>query len=157
MRKKAGTYALLLRYLRKKKIIVGKLGELNLRKGRYIYVGSAFGPGGVFARVNRHCRILKSCHWHIDYLRPAVEIVDVWYSHDPKKREHQWADILMKIPGVEIPVKGFGSSDCGCRAHLFFFKSAIPLGMFRKRVKDAIPDHHKMGRVTDTNRPVRLF
>ncbi len=152
-RKKPGTYALVLRCLRKKKILIGKLGALKLRIGYYIYVGSAFGPGGVFARVNHHRRILKSYRWHIDYLIPAVEIVDVWYSRDPKKREHQWADALMGISGVEIPLQGFGSSDCRCRAHLFFFDSAITFGMFRTRIKAAIPNHHNVERVTDIKKP----
>ncbi|MDP2647521.1 MAG: DUF123 domain-containing protein, partial [Desulfobacterales bacterium] len=69
--KNPGTYALLLRCRHEKRLVVGKLGQIQTRKGYYVYAGSAFGPGGVFSRVQRHFRKLKPCRWHLDYLRPA--------------------------------------------------------------------------------------
>ena len=71
LQQKFGTYALILRSSSQQTITVGKLGKIKMRKGYYIYVGSAFGPGGVRARVKRHCHIRKPPHWHIDYIRPV--------------------------------------------------------------------------------------
>ena len=140
--KEPGTYALILRCSGQRSINIGSLGKLKLRKGYYIYVGSAFGPGGILSRIKHHCRISKSCHWHIDYLRPSTEIVGVWYSIDPEKREHQWTNILMEVERVELPFKGFGSSGCECYSHLLFFSKPITIKMFRTLIKQKIPHHH---------------
>jgi len=144
LHRKVGTYALILRCRHERSINTGKLGEMSVRKGCYVYVESAFGSGGLVARIKHHCRISKSFHWHIDYLRPAVEITEVWYSHDPIKREHEWAVIFMGVHGVKLPLKGFGSTDCNCHSHLFFFSIPPSMKMFRKRIEQAIPNHHRI-------------
>ena len=115
----AGTYAIILRSHTKKAIRVGQWGMLRMKKGFYIYVGSAFGPGGLRARVLRHCLAIKPIHWHIDYLRSSVCPIEVIYSHDAVKLEHQWARGLMEMRRA-TSILGFGSSDCKCEAHLFF-------------------------------------
>jgi Uri superfamily endonuclease len=144
LHRKDGTYALILHCQHQRIIDIGKLGKMNVCKGCYIYVGSAFGSGGVLARIKHHCRIAKSSHWHIDYLRPAVEITEIWYSHDPIQREHQWASIFMGVDGVKLPLRGFGSSDCKCDSHLFFSTTQPTVKMFRTWIEQAIPNHHKI-------------
>lgn len=141
LHRSTGTYALILQCLHQRNIGIGKFGKINVSKGCYVYVGSAFGFGGLSARIKRHCQISKSFHWHIDYLRPAMEIHKVWYSLDPIKREHQWADVFTRTHGVKLPSKGFGSSDCNCDSHLFFFDNAPSIKTFRKQVEQAILDH----------------
>ncbi|MBW8010406.1 MAG: DUF123 domain-containing protein [Chloroflexi bacterium] len=64
---------------------------------------------------------VAKAHWHIDYLRDFVSLLEVWYSEFPTRLEHTWADALESTPGATIPVRGFGSSDCCCKAHLFHF------------------------------------
>ncbi|MFQ5579314.1 MAG: DUF123 domain-containing protein [Nitrospiria bacterium] len=54
MKSEPGTYALILQSRSEARGQVGRLGQINLKPGYYIYVGSAFGPGGVQARVSRH-------------------------------------------------------------------------------------------------------
>ena len=51
-----GTYALVVRVSGRSEIAVGKLGVLAAQPGFYVYVGSAMGPGGLAARIGRHCR-----------------------------------------------------------------------------------------------------
>ena len=67
-----GTYALLLRARSGGRIQIGRCGSLAVRPGWYVYVGSAFGPGGLRARLRHHCRLAERPHWHIDYLRRAL-------------------------------------------------------------------------------------
>lgn len=86
--------------------------------GFYIYVGSAFGPGGVRARVLRHCRLAKAKHWHIDYLREFLSPMGACYSYDAMRLEHQWAQVLCDMSGMSS-IRGFGCSDCQCHSHLF--------------------------------------
>ncbi len=60
----------------------GALGLLDVSPGWYVYIGSAFDPGGVRARCLRHWRGGRP-HWHIDYLRPLCRMQTVWFTHDP--------------------------------------------------------------------------
>lgn len=114
-----GTYALILQSHSSQTIQVGRWGQLDLQSGFYIYIGSAFGPGGVRARVSRHLRGDKRKHWHVDYLREYVIPTEVWISYKAEHLEHDWASILFEMPEM-IPIQGFGCSDCKCHSHLFF-------------------------------------
>src|ERR1041385_2849293 len=46
-----GTYVLIASVLQMKRIEVGQLGEFDIVPGFYAYVGSAFGAGGLGARI----------------------------------------------------------------------------------------------------------
>jgi Uri superfamily endonuclease len=117
-----GTYALLLWSPIESKIRVGRLGHLLLQPGFYVYVGSALGSGGVRARVAHHLRPAERPHWHIDYLRAHTAVEAVWFSYDRKSREHSWARRFADMKGASQPMAGFGSSDCDCQSHLFYFR-----------------------------------
>lgn len=133
MRKDSGTYVLILRSMTAGTVQVGRWGRLDLVPGCYAYVGSAFGPGGVLARVARHLRKAKPKRWHIDYLSGLTRVESVWYSHDPVRLEHRWAEALGKLPGM-IGIPGLGCSDCDCRAHLFASAWEPDLGTFQRAV-----------------------
>ncbi|MHC4079743.1 MAG: GIY-YIG nuclease family protein [Planctomycetota bacterium] len=143
-----GTYALLLHCRRPARLRVGRLGVLRTLPGFYVYVGSALGPGGVEARVRRHERPSARPHWHIDYLRARADLVEVWHSYDARRREHQWASIVPELQGASMPLRGFGSSDCGCASHLFFFERRPLVRGFRGRLHRAVPGHAPVGRVS---------
>lgn len=120
-----GTYLLSL-YVRRTTIIqIGRLGLIPFRRGWYAYVGSAFGPGGLAARLGRHLRAEKKPHWHIDYLRALAEPRRIWFSTAPQSLEHAWAAGLCR---AAVPIPGFGSSDCRCPSHLYYY-SARPSRM----------------------------
>jgi Uri superfamily endonuclease len=123
-----GTYALILFCPRGKLVQIGKLGSLELRRGFYVYVGSALGPGGVRARVTHHEKVTQRPHWHVDYLRPHTRLERVWYSLGKVSREHHWARVIRALEGASLPIAGFGSSDCRCAAHLLFFARRPSLG-----------------------------
>jgi len=133
MKSEGGTYALILFCPRDQLVQIGKLGPLELRRGFYVYVGSALGPGGVRARIAHHQEVSQRPHWHIDYLRPRVRLERVWHSHDRVRREHGWARIISALRGATVPIAGFGSSDCRCATHLFFFKRRPSFKEFQQR------------------------
>ncbi|QCQ21167.1 GIY-YIG nuclease family protein [Desulfoglaeba alkanexedens] len=137
MKSKPGTYALVLRSLKSTSAQIGRWGQLRIVPGYYIYVGSAFGPGGVQARITRHCRKTKPKHWHIDYLREHVNPLFAWYSNEPIKLEHRWAQALSEMEGTS-PVRGFGSTDCRCLSHLFVMKKKPSLTQFASAVGSPI-------------------
>jgi len=134
MQARSGTYALIGVCDSNQQVIIGKLGQLQVRPGYYVYIGSAFGPGGLKARIVHHTRISVRPHWHIDYLRPALHLIEVWYSYDSERREHQWANALYHANAARIPMAGFGASDCSCPSHLFRFNRRPPDRLFRKRL-----------------------
>jgi len=127
-----GTYALILFCSRAELVQIGKLGPLELRRGFYVYVGSALGPGGLRARVAHHQKVSQRPHWHIDYLRPHMRLDRVWYSHHRVRREHQWARLIHALRGASVPAAGFGCSDCKCTTHLFFFAGQPSFHEFRQ-------------------------
>lgn len=141
MKSEPGTYALVMQSTREQSIAVGALGEMIVRSSVYVYVGSAFGPGGVRARVQRHLSAGGARHWHVDYLRAVTTVEEVWYTHDTLRRECLWGSILREGDGASVPLSGFGASDCDCIAHLVEFESRPRIQSFRAAVKDAENEH----------------
>lgn len=140
-RSQPGTYVLILRCSTSHMIQIGRLGGLRLEPGFYSYVGSALGSGGIRARVTRHWRGPGQAHWHVDYLRPHTEPLEVWYCHDAQRREHQWANTMASDNGASMPIVGFGSSDCKCKSHLSHMTSCPTLRVFQHRLLSHDPNH----------------
>ncbi|MES9955601.1 MAG: GIY-YIG nuclease family protein [Sedimenticola sp.] len=136
-----GTYVLVFRLAHHERILAGGMGQLDLEPGWYAYVGSAFGPGGVAARCHHHRRVSRRPHWHIDYLGAVAELRAIWFSHDPQRREHQWAGLLAASRGACRPYPGFGASDCSCVSHLFRFSRSPSFNGFRRRLRRELPGH----------------
>ena len=143
MQSLTGTYTLILSSSVDKPINIGKLGTLFLKPGFYVYIGSAFGPGGLKARIKHHFNHSDRPHWHIDYLSPNLSACEIWYTYDQIRREHQWAKIHLQTRGVSLPLPGFGSSDCRCRSHLFFYKSKPSGNHFRHKIRTNLKNHAK--------------
>ncbi|ADD68808.1 protein of unknown function DUF123 [Denitrovibrio acetiphilus DSM 12809] len=117
-----GVYVLFLECNRNLTVRVGSFGELAVKPGIYAYVGSAFGGGGLKSRLGRHFKTAKKCRWHIDYIRRHMRAKAVWYTNEGVDAEHRTARRFIE-GGAEIPMKGFGSSDCSCISHLFYMES----------------------------------
>ena len=119
---------------------MGRLGKLLMEPGFYIYVGSAFGPGGLKARLNHHLKPAVNAHWHIDYLRPYARVIEIWYTTDPIRRELDWVTRLTRLRSMAAVHPGFGASDSNCVSHLF---SAMEKPGFERFVEiiNTIPDH----------------
>ena len=130
-----GAYALMLRFSKRLENVVGKLGVLAAQPSHYIYVGSARRPGGLDARVGRHCRPEKPLRWHVDYLRSVAQIDEVWYATGRAHRECRWARVLGSMPGASVPLARFGASDCRCRSHLLFFTMQPSFSAFRQKLR----------------------
>lgn len=130
-----GTYVLVLATSVYREITIGSLGALAVQPGFYVYVGSAMGPGGLAARVNRHCQHEKRLRWHVDYLRAVAQIDEVWYATGKRHQECRWAHVLRRMPGASVPMPRFGASDCRCPSHLLFFTDQPSLDDFRQKLR----------------------
>jgi len=141
-----GSYALIFHCDQTLDVDVGALGQLTLLPGYYIYIGSAFGSGGVAARIAHHCQISLRPHWHLDYLRPHMRLLEIWCTYDSVRREHQWAEQLARLRGVRQPFPGFGASDCDCFTHFFRFGFKPSFDGFRQRLRRSEKGHKRFYR-----------
>jgi Uri superfamily endonuclease len=116
-----GTYLLLLHLPAACHVRVGRLGSYDMGAGWYLYVGSAFGAGGLAARLGYHMRRIKQRpHWHIDYLRAVAPIREIWAAAGVGRLEQAWCRALLAVPGFQVPIRGFGASDTRAPAHLLY-------------------------------------
>lgn len=148
LERKPGTYALLMHAAGGGSLEIGRLGRLRLQRGFYVYVGSAFGPGGLPARLRHHLKPVCRPHWHIDYLRPATRLVEVWYSHDRAVQEHAWAAGIRRMRSGSTPLAGFGSSDCRCLSHLSFHTERPSHPSLRRALRSSLSESASL-RCTD--------
>ena len=133
-----GSYALVLRLGRGRRLKIGKLGAFDFPAGYYLYLGSAL--GGLDTRVRRHLDKAKRHHWHIDRLTAVAPVVQVWWAAGTERLECTWATAVLDLPGVAVPAPGFGSSDCTCASHLVLLPDTPDaVGSARERVRTSRP------------------
>jgi sugar fermentation stimulation protein A len=114
-----GSYLLILKLGEGKIIPIGKMGNIVFPPGYYIYVGSAM--TNLTARMERHRRLRKNHHWHMDYLRQESELETVIPVRTSVSLECPMAEAMREI--ADWTISGFGSSDCSCPTHLFGMKA----------------------------------
>ena len=136
MKPAPGSYILVLRNPARQPIQIGKWRSLVFQAGFYLYTGSAFGPGGVRARLGRHLRESKSLRWHIDYLRAVTKPYGAFISYEAKRLEHLWAQQLSTMRAWSA-TEGFGCSDCQCRSHLFHSSAAPDIQLLHQHLEGA--------------------
>jgi len=130
-----GTYILIASMLQMKRIEIGRLGRFDISPGFYVYVGSAFGAGGLRARLGHHLESTADPHWHIDYLLQVARPVEIWYTTANQKLEHHWADLVEQASNFRIPIARFGSSDYhrSRSSHLYFSKRLPAFRWFEQK------------------------
>ncbi len=123
-----GSYILVVFIERDIQIKVGALGNIIFKKGFYFYIGSAMGNYGsstLLNRVKRHHlnKDEKKIHWHIDYLLENIHTLIIKTYLIPSKYPLECiiAKELSEI--CQGSIKNFGSSDCKCISHLFYFRN----------------------------------
>ena len=117
----SGTYLLFL-HISENITIDIREEEIELERGFYIYVGSAFGAGGLTSRLHRHIRKQKKKHWHIDQvtMHKASDILGIAVSINQKK-ECEIYQTINKLNEFS-PILGFGNSDCKNKCESHFLK-----------------------------------
>lgn len=111
-----GAYLLLLR-LNSPVDLLRRTAHWHIRPGPYAYAGSAYGPGGLRARIGRHLASAERLHWHVDHLTVRAAGISVLIC--PDASECRFVERLLATDAFDIPFPGFGSSDCRrCGSHL---------------------------------------
>ena len=130
-----GTYIVILRCDAGQTIRIGARGPLELKRGWYLYVGSALGPGGLRSRLGRHLSGTGRPRWHIDYVRRATDPCTAWLCVGNEHAEHHWANALASTPGIVPVVPGLGASDCSCATHVFYTQARPNIADFNSSVR----------------------
>ena len=138
----SGTYVLIASVAQMKRVEIGRLGAHDIVPGFYAYVGSAFGAGGLRARIGHHLESTAAPHWHIDYLLAVAEPVEVWYTTANQKLERHLADLLENSRGFRVPIPRFGSSDYhrSRSSHLFYAKHRPSFQWFQQTLMEQFED-----------------
>jgi len=111
-----GIYCLVIFLKNEKEIRIGKK-SISFPKGYYCYVGSAL--NNLEKRIDRHLRKKKKFHWHIDYFLKEAKITG--FRIKKYFEDECWVSKQIEKIGGIIIMKGFGSSDCSCKTHLYYF------------------------------------
>lgn len=132
-----GTYVLISNVQQMKRLAVGALGDFDITPGFYAYVGSAFGSGGLAARVTHHLESTAEPHWHIDYLLRIATPIEVWFTTADRKLEKHWVELLENAPQFRVPIPQFGSSDYhrSRSSHLFYSKRRPSFRWFQDHIR----------------------
>ncbi len=115
----SGAYVLWIYLAEEVDLQIGKQRKTGLRPGIYTYTGRA--SKNLRARLRRHLSSEKKIRWHVDkLLAKNVRIFQIWVYANRPEWECQINQILESLSDVQVPIPGFGASDCqnGCRAHL---------------------------------------
>ncbi len=137
-----GTYVLIVSVAQMKRLEIGRLGTFDVVPGFYAYVGSAFGAGGLRARIGHHLESTARPHWHMDYLLGIAEPIEVWFSTASQKLERHWAGLLEKASNFRTPIARFGSSDYhrSRSSHLFYTKRRPSFRSFQQTLREGFED-----------------
>ncbi|MFQ5957331.1 MAG: DUF123 domain-containing protein [Candidatus Brocadiales bacterium] len=131
-----GVYLLTAELKKGCRLKVGSLGRHIFPMGFYLYVGSA--QRNLIQRLRRHVSGQsngKKLHWHIDYLLAHTRIRSIWGFAAPKEWECRLGRRLAGLRGSKTLLKGFGSSDCSCMTHLYYFPN-----IYETRVPEGSPN-----------------
>lgn len=115
--RRTGAYLLAIRLVQPLPIELRRLKAATLSPGLYLYAGSAYGPGGMAARLARHFRKDKPVHWHVDRLTVAADGLAALAIEGGD--ECRLVAQLLETGWCGTALDGFGSTDCRtCPSHL---------------------------------------
>ncbi|HUK39709.1 MAG TPA: GIY-YIG nuclease family protein [Candidatus Acidoferrales bacterium] len=118
-----GCYSLVIDLKQRKKIRIGKLGEIEFQPGHYVYTGSAM--AGLRPRLLRHLSNRKKLRWHIDYFLQdqQARVKKIFLYPAAPGQECRQNQRIGALRGAQFVRRKFGASDCksGCASHLIFF------------------------------------
>ncbi len=111
-----GSYFLVI-WLDRDKTVRTKGREFHLKKGHYVYVGSAM--NSLEKRVARHFSKEKKLHWHIDYLLKEAEILRAYLIPSEERLEER---LSLEVAKQGELVEGFGAGDLKLSTNLYRFE-----------------------------------
>ncbi len=101
--------------LKKERLKIGSLGEIDLSEGIYLYVGS--GGKNAVKRVYRHIKGAEKKRWHIDYISSLHPASECYVLYEVEREVEEELASMLSLIYTYVP--GFGSSDSRAASHFF--------------------------------------
>ena len=124
-----GVYTLTIRLRRPCRVRIGRHVSSTLKKGLYLYTGSAMGRGSTSleARIRRHLRRDKKQFWHIDRIlaSKSARVLSIVFANSTSKAECRINAALLKHPNLRVFLRVIGSSDCRCGSHFLMATGSL--------------------------------
>ncbi len=149
--KEKGSYLLLLRLPRRTDLKFGAR-NISFTAGWYVYCGSA--QAGLRGRIGRHLRVSRSGHWHIDGLLAESRVIDAQMRFAAASDEECSLAHEVSLWPEAVSITGFGSSDCRCPTHLFFFSARPSVSIRNRGVLQSLPEIYRCLRKNYQNQPM---
>ena len=140
-----GNYILVLKINKNVLVALPRFGKIELSAGIYFYCGSAHGNGGIRSRVKRHLKNNATKVWHIDHIKSYMQVSEIWFQIDAANRECQFSQFLVNQKFSQIPIIGFGASDCKsrCGSHLIMFPKSTDLDVLYQEFRKIFNELHR--------------
>lgn len=133
------TYILILFVPENEELTIEPLGEVDVLAGFYAYVGSV--PDAELAgRLKQHLSPITRPNTPIDYIQSISLVEEIWLSSSTEDYVHDWADLLVDVPGSIALIEEFEVDDCECDTHLYYFDIRPMLQDFVVGVRQQFPD-----------------
>ena len=136
-----GTYTIIIECQSSSICVFGSLGRARLRRGHYLYTGSALGsgPASLEGRLQRHRKHSKVRWWHIDYLttKRSCKVVNEIYHLSNRRLECSISECISHKLKILPVLPKIGSSDCNCAGHLLGPEVRLSRADLLRRVVDA--------------------
>ncbi len=123
-----GTYVLIASVPQMKRIEIGRLGLFDIVPGYYAYVGSAFGSGGLRARLGHHLEPAAEPHWHIDYPLQVAQALETWCTTADRRTRAPLGRAAGKGSAVPSPGSDPLTTIAPAPATCFIPSAPLPLG-----------------------------
>ena len=135
--------------------VFGRLGRARLRRGKYLYTGSALGSGSTSLerRLQRHKARSKTRRWHIDYLtsKPSCRVSGAVYVVSTRRFECKANLSISKELKLRPVLPRIGASDCDCDGHLLGPELRLSTAALARRLADV---YCRLARTDNTSHPV---
>ena len=122
---KKGNYILVLSLKNHESQFIPRFGNVQFSPGIYLYCGSAHGQGGLRSRVTRHLKKNSIPHWHIDWVKGHMKMLEIWGQVSEDYNECGFSNFISHLENASAAVIGFGSSDCKKKCLTHFWKLPV--------------------------------
>ena len=133
-----GTYTIIVDCGFEGYLAFGRLGRAKIRRGRYLYTGSALGHGATSLerRLERHGKRWKKRKWHIDYLTSKREclVSGAVYVESKRRLECKVNQAISKGFNLSPILPKIGASDCQCDGHLLGPEVQLSMVVMHRRL-----------------------
>ena len=98
-------------------------------------------------------------HWNSDNFREHATLCEVWFRESANlNAEHRWAQALIELAGVQVPILKFEANDysANCQSHFVYLPHSLSTAVFRTQLASkGLPTDVLVKFIQEPNAPVQ--